>query len=993
MRALIIFCCGMTCIFASTTPKFALVVGINEYKNKEIPALQGCINDAFAMQSLLREQFQFEEVALLQNATSQEIKDQLQYFLRKTQEAGGSKFVLFFSGHGATVADENFDEADGLDEVLITHDTVFETYKGAFFVTQNYISDDYLDKQLQDFSRAGAHTTVIFDCCHSGTGIRDLENNNKQLNLHVVRGKRGEDNPPPPGSVFISACLPSQITTEEKLPDGSTGGLLTYHFIHAVKKLARKKSDMTYHDVFLQLRKMYSRKQIPAVPTIEGNVSKKLFDSRCQAKRTAKVLRVLEDNRVELNRGAYDQVTKGSLYALTTGSKHPLVVVDKVDAISCQAHLIDESEWPMYRDLIPAKKRTRGKRISRKYLNGDAVELLHNGEGLQLRVSLKNEKGKHVGLAQLQKNFPTMYHGLNEYIQQNVIRIVKERTQTIIRFCEKHIEVVWVEGKFEKNTRAIYLGHEDKENLQKTLRRFNKIRNLLNFNVDNFAFNLSCQVTSQNKTVWSSKEIICTPQWRQKISSIKHMRVNPKKRQLAFVDGGQVYLYDVYKKQQQKLRISDKILRICFSKDGRLFCMAKKKIWIMDRTLQKLATSIAAQKEVFTAIAVKNDMLFVTTSEGKVQIWRWNPTLRKEQNITIGEYIDDVMPCDTADNFAVSSDESLYVYRNGKKMTTLPGGRFFTWCNGNLFYCHKGYLQKWSDGTPQNILPLRNPKYLNTIGKNYVVFANEEYIKVFDCSTQKVVWKIEGEYKRYTTHPKYPYIFAYGEDDYLYMWNLLRHNGKSQLRFTPNQNYDVEIANASEHTMYIYSIFMNSDYSIHVRKEDDILAQSSRSLAYTIALPKTELFRMDKNKELDQNYVQQICKQIAQYYPLSTNKRMEQQGEIWRIHDSKNQREFTVENVKEHIVVSVSQYGQEWLKIFATTDSRDMFPQSIEEAHLPPQKYKDLEDKNPMLHSILPLLFGNKREKGNVRSVDDSAHSQNCAIDISWEIVPLETVK
>ncbi|KAI5121697.1 hypothetical protein M0805_002090 [Coniferiporia weirii] len=86
----------------------------------------------------------------------------------------GDHFVFHYSGHGSQVPnqEDDDDEDDGMDEVIWPVDIIC-TEDGE--VADNYIRDDELKKRLIDVLPAGTHLTIVFDCCHSGTGA-DLPN-------------------------------------------------------------------------------------------------------------------------------------------------------------------------------------------------------------------------------------------------------------------------------------------------------------------------------------------------------------------------------------------------------------------------------------------------------------------------------------------------------------------------------------------------------------------------------------------------------------------------------------------------------------------------------------------------------------------------------------------------------------------------------------------------------------------------------------------------
>lgn len=147
----------------------ALLVGINDYGGQG--DLRGCVNDVLDMHFSLRSLFGFktEEIRVLtdRRATSANIKHRLINWLVKGAKAGD--FLVFhYSGHGSQIRDRNGDEelTDNLDELICPCDIDWSD-------SNSYITDDELNKILGKVP-AGALLEVFLDCCHSGTGLKEM---------------------------------------------------------------------------------------------------------------------------------------------------------------------------------------------------------------------------------------------------------------------------------------------------------------------------------------------------------------------------------------------------------------------------------------------------------------------------------------------------------------------------------------------------------------------------------------------------------------------------------------------------------------------------------------------------------------------------------------------------------------------------------------------------------------------------------------------------
>ena len=151
---------------------YALLVGIDHYAPPVSP-LQGCVNDIDAIASYLNdrinsERYQLKAQTLLnQAATRQAVIDGFQQHLG---QAGANDIVLFYySGHGSQ-------EAAPLEFWPIEPDRMCETLVCADSRTAG--GKDLADKELAyliyQLSQQNPQIIMILDCCHSGSGTREI---------------------------------------------------------------------------------------------------------------------------------------------------------------------------------------------------------------------------------------------------------------------------------------------------------------------------------------------------------------------------------------------------------------------------------------------------------------------------------------------------------------------------------------------------------------------------------------------------------------------------------------------------------------------------------------------------------------------------------------------------------------------------------------------------------------------------------------------------
>jgi hypothetical protein len=146
--------------------KKALLVGINRYPDPG-NELKGCVNDVRQMADTLKGRYGFAGDGNLRiltdaRATTKAILDGLAWLAAGASP--GDSLVFHYSGHGSQVPDRNGDETtDRLDEILCPYDLDWD----------HPLTDDDLAAACADVPQ-GALLTVILDCCHSGTGLRDF---------------------------------------------------------------------------------------------------------------------------------------------------------------------------------------------------------------------------------------------------------------------------------------------------------------------------------------------------------------------------------------------------------------------------------------------------------------------------------------------------------------------------------------------------------------------------------------------------------------------------------------------------------------------------------------------------------------------------------------------------------------------------------------------------------------------------------------------------
>ncbi len=152
---------------------YALLVGIDLYPSP-IPRLYGCVNDIQAFKGYLEGRVAGSNDVVLDSIellNEQATRAAVIVGFRKVLSRAklGDVALFYYSGHGSQEqAPEQFWklEPDRLDETLVLYDSRSK---------DNWdLADKELAKLIDEVAANGAHVCVILDCCHSGSGTREV---------------------------------------------------------------------------------------------------------------------------------------------------------------------------------------------------------------------------------------------------------------------------------------------------------------------------------------------------------------------------------------------------------------------------------------------------------------------------------------------------------------------------------------------------------------------------------------------------------------------------------------------------------------------------------------------------------------------------------------------------------------------------------------------------------------------------------------------------
>jgi hypothetical protein len=242
----------------------AICVGINQFSSLPTTSwLNGCVNDANDVAAALKKfGFTARTTTVLTDdqATKANVMGALNAMVDKAK--AGDHLVFTLSSHGTQVPNEPGGdyEPDGLDEAFACHDI---RQKGDQWDRDTVIIDDELHDLFARLPQ-GVLLEVLLDTCHSGTGLKDLD----EVMQAQLLGRRPRYLPPPTPSglsqvrsiraatgprtvdrkalveltkgrsagskpVLFAACKPNQTASDATF-GGRSNGAFTYLFLKAI---------------------------------------------------------------------------------------------------------------------------------------------------------------------------------------------------------------------------------------------------------------------------------------------------------------------------------------------------------------------------------------------------------------------------------------------------------------------------------------------------------------------------------------------------------------------------------------------------------------------------------------------------------------------------------------------------------------------------------------------------------------------------------------
>jgi metacaspase-1 len=257
--------------------KQALLVGINNYLG--VNELQGCINDVTNVRSVLKTLYGFSnnEIRVLTDdrATKKNILGRLTKMVGYAK--AGDLLIFHFSGHGSQIRDRDNDElTDHMDELICPYDMNWD---------DGFITDDML-RAILDQLKKGVSMEIVLDCCHSGTGTRELIDLNpaEMTRYRYMRPPvdiecryQGDEDEMAPARTFRSlgteqmnhilwaACRDNQTSADAWI-EGRFNGAFSYYFC---KHIRESKGALTRSELYKRIRNSLEFHRYSQEPQLE----------------------------------------------------------------------------------------------------------------------------------------------------------------------------------------------------------------------------------------------------------------------------------------------------------------------------------------------------------------------------------------------------------------------------------------------------------------------------------------------------------------------------------------------------------------------------------------------------------------------------------------------------------------------------------------------------------------------------------------------------
>ncbi len=265
----------------SSGQTYAVVVGISDYQDKDIPDLRFADKDAEALANFLRSpaggSLDGDHLKVLTNtqATAGRIAEALDALIEKAKK--DDQVIIYFSGHGdverKTVSQPGF---------LLAWDSPSRVYMGGGTYSLAFLQEVVTTLSTQNLAKV----VVITDACHAGK-LSGNQIGGSQLTAASLAKQYANE-------VKILSCQPNEFSLEGEQWGGGRG-VFSYHLVDGLFGLADRNNDgrITLGEIDRYLEDHVTGEAAPQsqVPILLGNKTDRI------ATVNAKILAELKKNK------------------------------------------------------------------------------------------------------------------------------------------------------------------------------------------------------------------------------------------------------------------------------------------------------------------------------------------------------------------------------------------------------------------------------------------------------------------------------------------------------------------------------------------------------------------------------------------------------------------------------------------------------------------------------------------------------------------------
>jgi len=366
-KTTLVLALSLLAITLSLAEDTAVLVGIDDYR-MIVPDLRYAESDVKLIKETLIQYMDFKEenikMLLGKEATRNGIRLAITDWLKK-RVTHGDRAIMYFSGHGMQFDDYSGDEEDGKDELLCAYDS--------HSTLSSYVKDDDLSSWFREINTD--FKMVILDCCHSGTGTKDVLDGGLLNAGEVPLIKEGHLPPDVEielseseearargvgdasrdvfeDTILLSGCAADQVSMESPR---YKHGVLTYYFTQVLNSMADANEDkvVTVEEAVKEATNRIKQKGWKQDPQLEGDFKNKVLIGKRELKETKYgTIEKISAGVITISQGQEHNVVKGSIYnvfdsaatSLVYGKHKGQILIDDVMGSASYARQLEVSE-------------------------------------------------------------------------------------------------------------------------------------------------------------------------------------------------------------------------------------------------------------------------------------------------------------------------------------------------------------------------------------------------------------------------------------------------------------------------------------------------------------------------------------------------------------------------------------------------------------------------------------------------------------------------